>query len=102
MTAVYMHHTLANERMVLSRGDVYDLPRGVAKRLCEQDHIVGLTDPSKEKDGVGKPILQGKTAVLYDPAKHGKRPILRVPYKPDPEDRPEAVEEDFDLLEDDE
>lgn len=100
---VYMNDTHASPQMILSKGSVYDLPNRAAKKLTTSRSVAGA---DWVKDAKGVDVMRVSYAPhtvgeQYNPAKHGKKSVNRVPLQPDPEDRPETIEDD-DFLEDDE
>jgi hypothetical protein len=72
--------TCASPTHILKIGRVYNVPQHIAKPLLE-----GCMYSHQQSAG-GKTVFV-PAAELYDERKHGKKPILRVPRKPDPNDQ---------------
>lgn len=87
-----MFTTSASPEMVLHAGQVYDLPRAVAKKLLDGRMVHGIGSDGKPK--LGGPCCE----IVHEPGVKAQR----VPVLPDPEDRPEMEVDDNDFLDPDE
>ena len=95
---VLMMETVAHPDYILKKGRVYDLPRGIAQKQLKSTLVGNVTVDAKNDVHM---VSGGPAAVEYNERRHGKKPILRVPSRPDPEDRPDiGDEEEFEEIED--
>ena len=96
---IFMHATIANPEVILRAGKVYDAPNRIAKAVMKQT-LIGNVSWNDDTESVDV-STGGPAAVPYDERKHGKKPVLRIPARPDPEDRADVSdEEDFEELQD--
>ncbi len=92
---VYMRHCVANPKYILKGGKVYDAPKWLYDLLVspKQGGVPVYTD-----DG-GAGTKFEPAGVPYNEKLHGKRPILKIPARPDPEDvERDEIEEEFEEL----
>lgn len=93
---ILMHATSASPECILKAGKVYDVPNRIARAMLKATLVGNVSADDKNKIHV---TSGGPAAVEYNERIHGRKPVLRVPSRPDPEDRPEiSDEEEFEAL----
>jgi hypothetical protein len=85
MPVIIMKATCACPTHILKIGRVYNVPNHIAAPL-----LAGGMYSHQHSTG-GKSVFV-PAAEIYDERRHGRKPILRVPKKPDPSDTGDVVE----------
>jgi hypothetical protein len=92
---IFMRGCVARPEYVLKANKVYDAPAKLAAKLMSTEHggIPNVT-------GEGGAVRFMPAAEKYDERRHGRRPILKIPARPNPGDvEREVVEEEIEYLE---